>query len=81
MILEQNRKDSHIGYRSGILNINIRHNVIHSEMHVFVGTNPSVWFTKLEKLFEFKIYGDELKLDIVYFCVKGEALTWFKRDA
>ncbi|KAG7572334.1 hypothetical protein ISN44_As09g007050 [Arabidopsis suecica] len=49
-------------------------------MPMFDGTNPSLWFSKVEKFFNIGRFADEAKLDLVFLSLEGVALKWFLRE-
>ncbi|KAG7534080.1 hypothetical protein ISN45_Aa08g016570 [Arabidopsis thaliana x Arabidopsis arenosa] len=49
-------------------------------MPMFDGTNPSLWFSKVEKFFNIGRFADAAKLDLVFLSLEGVALKWFLRE-
>ncbi|XP_018446480.2 uncharacterized protein LOC108818111 [Raphanus sativus] len=79
---EQNRKDSQLGYRAGVLNVESSDHIIkNAEMHVFEGlpmfdgANPESWIVKADRFFSH--YEDDAKLDLIFLYLEGAARRWF----
>ncbi|XP_033136396.1 uncharacterized protein LOC117128321 [Brassica rapa] len=80
--LEQNRKDSQLGYRAGVLNVESSDHIIkNAEMPVFEdlpmfdGANPESWIVKADRFF--RHYEDDAKLDLIFLYLEGAARRWF----
>ncbi|XP_019096763.1 PREDICTED: uncharacterized protein LOC104767600 [Camelina sativa] len=47
---------------------------------MFTGTDPLLWISKVERLFNCGCFSDDAKLDLVFLFLDGVALTWFMQE-
>lgn len=73
--LEQNRKDSQLGYRAGVLNVESSDNAVFEGLPMFDGANPESWIVKADGFFSH--YEDDAKLDLIFLYLEGAARRWF----